>query len=177
MSKAFEQIKDAGQLQEYLSKHADSGKDRNANAVIKSNNVTASNDYMGIKKLRASNAVRTGSPSPGASPAAMQTLSDRYEKRMSVRKGDATSRQPDEEAHELDGEQRSLHAEIDYSRKDATRHIVQSLEGSVTKKQRLRQKILRNLEGVRKDRAILPSELGSVRSIRSRFSNISARQS
>lgn len=72
-------------------------------------------------------------------------------------------------------EQRSLHAEIDYSRKDATRHIVTPSQGSNTSS--LRQKLLRNLEGVRKNKPILRSEMGSIKSIQSRQSNLSGRAS
>jgi len=68
---------------------------------------------------------------------------------------------------------RSLHAELDYSKKDATRHIVQNNLCSDT----LRKKLLRNLEGVRKNKPILNSEVGSIRSIMSRMSKTSARAS
>lgn len=67
---------------------------------------------------------------------------------------------------------RSLHAEIDYSKKDATRHIVQPASSDT-----LRKKLLRNLEGVRKNKPILNSEAGSVKSVFSRISKASARTS
>ena len=60
-------------------------------------------------------------------------------------------------------ESRSLHAELDYTRKDATRHIVTAISG--TQEDRLRMKLLRNLEGVRKNKPILKSEVGSLQSI------------
>ena len=72
-------------------------------------------------------------------------------------------------------ETRSLCAEIDYTKKDATRHIVSTQgQGSGDK---LRQKLLRNLEGVRKNKPILKSEASVIKSIRSRASNVTARQS
>jgi hypothetical protein len=72
-------------------------------------------------------------------------------------------------------ETRSLHAEHDYTRKDATRHIVTATAG--TRDDRLRMKLLRNLEGVRKNKPICKSEVGSVQSMRSRFSKASAKNS
>ena len=68
-----------------------------------------------------------------------------------------------------------MHAEIDYSKKDATRHIVTPSQGSNTAS--LRQKLLRNLEGVRKNKPILKSDIGSKISIRSHKSNLSGRAS
>ena len=65
-------------------------------------------------------------------------------------------------------------AELDYTKKDATRHIVTNTGTSGDK---LRQKLLRNLEGVRKNKPILKSEASVAKSIRSRMSNMSARQS
>lgn len=53
-----------------------------------------------------------------------------------------------------------MHTEIDYTRKDATRHIVQGKSNPAS----LRQKLLRNLEGVRKNKPILQSEVSSLRS-------------
>ena len=68
-----------------------------------------------------------------------------------------------------------MHAEIDYTRKDATRHIVQ---GSASKDPKtLRMKLLRNLDSVRKNKPLIKSEVGSIKSIKSRTSNISARAS
>ena len=72
-----------------------------------------------------------------------------------------------------DDEIRSLHAEIDYTKKDATRHIVQAKPTG----DRLRQKLLRNLEGIRKGKPILSSEAGSFKSTMSRISKASARPS
>jgi len=64
----------------------------------------------------------------------------------------------DKKKHEragIEDETRSLHAELDYTRKDATRHIVTSISG--TREVLLREKLLRNLEGVRKNKPILRS--------------------
>ena len=70
-------------------------------------------------------------------------------------------------------ETRSLVAELDYTKKDATRHI---MTNTGTSGDKLRQKLLRNLEGVRKNKPILKSEASVGKSsIRSRMSNISAR--
>lgn len=58
----------------------------------------------------------------------------------------------------MDDEVRSVHAEIDYTKKNATRHIVTGqLSGD-----KLRSKLLRNLEGVRKNKPILNSDAGSI---------------
>jgi len=70
----------------------------------------------------------------------------------------------------LDDETRSLTAEIDYSKKDASRFIVQT-------NKLLRAKLLQNLEGVKKNKPLLQSEIGSVKTLRSRTSNVSARAS
>ena len=67
---------------------------------------------------------------------------------------------------------RSLHAELDYTKKDATRHIVQAQSNET-----LRKKLLRNLEGVRKNKPILNSDAGSIRSVLSKISKHSARAS
>ena len=70
-------------------------------------------------------------------------------------------------------EQRSVIGEHDYTRKDATRHIVQGKANP----SKLRMKLLRNLEGVRKNQAIAKSEISSMHSIRSRVSKASTRVS
>ena len=64
----------------------------------------AAQDYMGMgKKKQGGAASRQGSP-------------DRYENPTAA---------AEENKDGLDDEIRSIHAELDYSRKDATRHIVQ----------------------------------------------------
>ena len=69
----------------------------------------AAQDYMGMgkKKLGDPRGSRHASPSPG-----------RFE---SQTKGAVAA---EEIKDELDDEMRSIHAELDYTRKDATRHIV-----------------------------------------------------
>ena len=60
-------------------------------------------------------------------------------------------------------EARSLCAEIDYTKKDAAQHIVQNEANS--RKQKLKDRILKNLEGVRTGQAsIVKSQIGSTRS-------------
>ena len=149
---SFEQIKDANQLQQYLQKHAASG--GMAIKATKDNNATA-NDYMGRQQLKQQNAA------------------DRYEKGAKPSRRTATgSVVEDATGGDLDDEQRSVHAEIDYKTKTATRHIVQKSNPAS-----LRQKLLRNLEGVRKNKPILKSEISSMQqSIRSRLTNVSARK-
>ena len=62
-------------------------------------------------------------------------------------------------------ETRSVKHEIDYAKKGETRQILKDgIKQNVEKKQRLRERILRNLEGVRTGQAILKSEVGSTRS-------------
>ena len=69
-----------------------------------------------------------------------------------------------------------MHAELDYSKKDAVRHIVKG--GGTLGQDTLRLRLLRNLEGVRKNKPIAQSEVGSkILSLRSRASNVSARGS
>lgn len=71
-------------------------------------------------------------------------------------------------------EARSVVTELDYSKKDATRHIVANRSGS--KGDSLRQKLLRNLESVKKNKPLLKSEnSGSQLSAQSRYSKVSAR--
>ena len=71
-------------------------------------------------------------------------------------------------------ETRSIVTELDYSKKDATRHIVATKNGGDT----LRQKLLRNLESVKKNKPLLKSEVGSYLSAtQSRYSKMSARTS
>ena len=71
-------------------------------------------------------------------------------------------------------ETRSIVTELDYSKKDATRHIVAAKNGGDT----LRQKLLRNLESVKKNKPLLKSEVGSYLSAtQSRYSKMSARTS
>lgn len=126
---------------------------------------------MGMKRLRATNPRRATASS--SSPA--NITSDRYEKR-NTRKFSQIQDPEDKKENEKagkDDETRSLHAELDYTRKDATRHIVTNTTG--TREVLLREKLLRNLEGVRKNKPILKSEIGSIKSIRSRASNASAR--
>ena len=116
---------------------------------------------MGMgKKKQGGGAARQGSP-------------DRYENLGNRRASDRweATGAAEENKDELEDEMRSVHAELDYSRKDATRHIVQKNPAS------LRQKLLRNLEGVRKNKAILKSEISSLHSIRSRVSKVSGRLS
>ena len=106
------------------------------------------------------------------------TQSDRYEKRSTRRTatGSIISNAKDLDTHNAqdidEDECRSVHTELDYKRKDASRHIVQGKSNPVS----LRQRLLRNLEGVRKNKPILKSEVGSVHSMRSRMSTISTRQ-
>lgn len=72
---------------------------------------------------------------------------------------------------------RSIHTEMDYSKKDATRHIVAN-KGAGSKGDSLRQKLLRNLESVRKNKPLLKSETGgSHLSVKSKYSKLSARMS
>ena len=95
MSTSFEKIKDANQLQDYLKQHAASG--GTATGPLRTRDVSpAANEYMGMKQLKGSKA-----------PAALQ---GRYEKKAA--------------ADGLEDEVRSVHAEIDYTKKDASRHIV-----------------------------------------------------
>jgi len=125
------------------------------------------NDYLGMKQLRSVN--RSGT----AASATPSMMGDRYEKRQGHQPANGLEDLNDSKEINPD-ETRSLVAELDYSKKDATRHIVTSTGTSGDK---LRQKLLRNLEGVRKNKPILKSEASVARSIRSRQSNISARQS
>ena len=115
---------------------------------------------MGMGKKKQGGAARQGSP-------------DRYENLGNRKVSDRweAAGAAEENKDELEDEMRSVHAELDYSRKDATRHIVQKNPAS------LRQKLLRNLEGVRKNKAILKSEISSLHSIRSRVSKVSGRAS
>ena len=154
MSTSFEKIKDTDQLQDYLQKHAASGNVIAGGAARARDASPVANDYVGMKKQKN---VKVGNQATGAA-------SDRYEKQTAK-----------EEAKKqgLEDEVRSLHAEIDYSKKDATRHIVQANLSSDV----LRKKLLRNLEGVRKNKPILNSEAGSVKSVLSRISKASARAS
>ena len=105
-------------------------------------------------------------------------MGDRYEKRQSARQSHqmATGLEDFDDSQEINpDETRSLVAELDYTKKDATRHIVTNTGTSGDK---LRQRLLRNLEGVRKNKPILKSEASVGKSsIRSRMSNMSARQS
>jgi hypothetical protein len=76
MTTSFEQIKDASQLQEYLLKHAASGQAGSINVKSKDASPVA-NDYMGMKRLRATNPRRAAV----ASSSPPKNLTDRYEKR------------------------------------------------------------------------------------------------
>jgi len=68
-----------------------------------------------------------------------------------------------------DMECRSLHAELDYSKKDAVRHIVKPMANGSS--DTLRQKLLKNLDCVKKNKPLAQSEIRSnIQSIRSRFS-------
>ena len=68
-------------------------------------------------------------------------------------------------------ETRSVCHEIDYSKKDAARDLVN--EATDSKKIRLRNRILRNIDGVKTGNAVQMSEMGSSRrsvGLRSRVS-------
>ena len=58
-----------------------------------------------------------------------------------------------------DIETRSLHAELDYTKKDAVRHIVKSSGQQCGES--LRLKLLRNLDAVKKNKPLAQSEIRS----------------
>ena len=159
---SFENIKDATQLQEYLSKHAAaSGAQGNTaqNPVKRMDVSPVANDYMGIKQKKQN--------------ARDHLESDRYEISAKKNLQDLADAKVDRACVNED-EKRSIHTELDYSKKDATRHIVQGKSNPA----KLRLKLLRNLEGVRKNIAIEASQATtSLYSMRSRMTNATARAS
>ena len=117
------------------------------------------NDYMGIKQKKQN---ARGHPE-----------SDRYENTGQKNRQDLVDDNA-AKARMNEDEKRSIHTEMDYSKKDATRHIVQGKQNPA----KLRLKLLRNLEGVRKNIAIEASKATtSLYSMRSRMTNSTARAS
>lgn len=124
MSTGFEQIKDASQLQEYLSKHLS----QTGNSTSRHKNVSpVANDYIGRGTQRGSVVKRSpGLASSQNNIAAGNLLSDRYEKskkklaQQQEQPGEVEVNEPEENADEM----RSIHTELDYTRKDASRHII-----------------------------------------------------
>ena len=112
----------------------------------------------------------------GMTPQGGATASDRYEKRSSRRQ---VVQEELDEIENVEGgadimdEQRSIHAELDYTKKDASRHIVSEHKVNSLGRLNLRERLLRNLEGVRKNKPILRSDLPSNRSHRSNISRVS----
>ena len=171
---SFQLIKDTDQLSEYLQKHVGASEARHGSSVKTKDASPAANDYRGMKQMKAGlNIRKTTVASVGDSQV---PLSGRYEKRQRSKQRDLDDIRAHTEADD-DDECRSLAAEIDYSRKDATRHIVQRLGGAGGKDSQLRQRLLRNLENVRKNKPLLKSEVGTVNTMRSRVTNASARAS
>ena len=116
-----------------------------------------STDYFGMKTKPGPKAVNP-----------KKLLSDRYENRAQ-RRQDAVDDYVDGRVDDADKksdhslEARSVCAELDYTKKDAATHIVKN-EASA-RKNKLRDRILKNLEGVRTGNAsIVKSQKGSVRS-------------
>ena len=109
----------------------------------------------------------------GMTPLAGTARSDRYEKKSSRRsrvQQDLDDIDNIEGGNDIMDEQRSIHAELDYTKKDATRHIVAEGIGNSQKKATLRERLMRHLEGVRKNKPILRSDYASNRSHRSNVS-------
>ena len=114
-------------------------------------------DYFGMK-------TKPGGPR-AVNP--KKLLSDRYENRTQRRQDvdDYVDGQVDDVDKKSDHslEARSVCAELDYTKKDAATHIVKNEASS--RKNKLRDRILKNLEGVRTGNAsIVKSQIGSVRS-------------
>jgi len=117
-------------------------------------------DYFGMKTKPGLKAVNP-----------KKLLSDRYENRTQRRQdvedyvdGQVNGQVDDADMrsdHSL--EARSVCAELDYAKKDAATHIVKNEANS--RKNKLRDRILKNLEGVRAGTSsIVKSQIGSVRS-------------
>lgn len=120
-----------------------------------------SSDYFGMKTKPGPKAVNP-----------KKLLSDRYENRAQ-RQQDAKQKEVDDyvDGRVDDADKRSDHslearsvcAELDYSKKDAAQHIVKN--EATARSNRLRERILKNLEGVRTGNAsIVKSQVGSTRS-------------
>ena len=115
-----------------------------------------SSDYFGMKTKPGPKAVNP-----------KKLLSDRYENRTKRRQevedyiDDQVDNVDKKSDHSL--EARSVCAELDYTKKDAAQHIVKNEASG--RKNKLRDRILKNLEGVRTGNAsIVKSQIGSVRS-------------
>ena len=98
MSK-FDQIKDTDQLKDYLSKNSAGTR------LQEQPSAASTSGYVGMTQLRSHRQVKTNVQTP------------------SHNGGDRSERQPVKQKQDED-ETRSLTAEIDYSKKDATRHLV-----------------------------------------------------
>ena len=164
MATSFDQIKDTAQLQDFLQKHAASSGAQNAgplNSIVKKDTTSAANNYKGM------NSQKKG--------VVQAQATDRYEKQSTQQKRLNTDIQEARAAAAVDEDEcRSIRTELDYTKKDASRHIVKDKMNPAT----LRQRLLRNLEGVRKNIAIQPSMASSsMNSIRSRLTNVTARAS
>ena len=164
MATSFDQIKDTAQLQDFLQKHAASSGAQNAgplNSIVKKDTTSAANNYKGMKSQKKG--------------AVQAQATDRYEKQSSQQKRLNTDIQEARVAAAVDEDEcRSIRTELDYTKKDASRHIVKDKMNPA----KLRQRLLRNLEGVRKNVAIQPSMASSsMNSIRSRLTNVTARAS
>lgn len=81
MSTSFEQIKDAGQLQDYLTKHAAAGGQIGQINVKPKDASPAAHDYTTLREFKASNR-RSGTAGPNAHGSG----SDRYQNNGSKRR-------------------------------------------------------------------------------------------
>ena len=150
----FEEIKDANQLQEFLAFHkvkAGNKKTAAMPGVVAANQ----NEYQGMKQK----------PVKPINP--KKLLSDRYGKESTRRMAEPVNDysaepragEPHDDEHD---DTRSLAAELDYTKKDASRHIVQA--EATNRQQRLRERLLKNLDGIRLgNAAIAKSAIGSTR--------------
>ena len=152
MSK-IDDIRDTSQLQDFLSsqkKHLTITRETGAN-----------DDYTGTlknkKKAPINLAVSDRYSKPSITP--RSSISKRVHSiNVSAEKATETIRKEQD-----DLETRSVCQEIDYSKKDAARNLFN--ESQDGRKNRLRDRVLRNIEGVKSGKAVLMSDIAS--SIRS----------
>ena len=131
-----------------------------------------SNDYTGLKQLKANNN-NVGSGAAAQNHRAAVTITKPSSTTNNPRRTSGGEAAAGDEA----AEQRSIHAEQDYKRKDAVRHIVVDAgqkrlgAGSQMNSENLKlMKLLTNLECVRKGKPMERSEIGSIYSRRSHIS-------